>query len=104
MGWLPWTSPYTGHIRILAGQVMAMGGAVTAVALFTIGHLTENEKLLVYCNQACKYTWHGIANQMRGALEVRPWIGNLSALYYDVNLQWRLGYEYETPAPKTIRV
>lgn len=71
----------SGGVRIVGGAVEAVAAVALAVLLHTSGSLTGNRELRSEGIKVLDYAIHGVANMVRGYVEVHAWVHLLCILY-----------------------
>ncbi len=88
-GYIPFVSSFSGGVRAIMGKIEVIGALATAAimaigALFNPNAAQRQAQLSKSGEIAVKYSWHGVANILRGALEIVPFLSLVTCLPYDL--------------------
>jgi hypothetical protein len=88
-GYVPLVSSVSGVIRAVLGKIEVIGGiatgAILAIAALFNPHASQRHAQLNKAAEvAVKYSLHGVANLLRGTIEVFPLLSLVTCLPYDL--------------------
>lgn len=89
-GYIPIVSTFSGSLRINYGKLEVIGSIVAAAlitvrALFLANASDRDRELKRAIDVFTHYSLHGIANIIRGILEVVPFVSLVTCLPYDLS-------------------
>ncbi len=98
LGYFPVIQGISGRLRELFGIIQLVTAVVSAVFMILEIILIANQELkkerIQQAQKVLEYSWHGIANILRGQLETLP-VVNLGFILYDwaSGLRWKYDCE-----------
>ena len=97
LDWVPIVSSFSGMVRILAGEIQILAGAIFAAMKILSIMLTAKGNYWQAIGQGLNYSIHGAGNMVRGAIAMLPPL-NMTLFIYD-NYIGRMNYLREKMSP-----